>query len=304
MPPTANETTSTPRQHSLQCSSASIPDQIDIFRHDSERTSQHKASASHVKTSCEKMSCENRSSCSSEASPQAPMADPEKATAAQKNPYPSELNQENFKITWEGPEDPSNPKNWSGRRKWAAVFVVSSFTFVSPVSSSMVSPALEDMERDLNMSGLVSSMVMSIFVLAYAVGPLFFGPLSEVYGRVIIIQLSNLLYLVFNLACGFATTGPQMLVFRFLGGLGGSAPLAVGAAVLGDCFAPEQRGKAVSIYALAPLLGPAIGPIAGGFIAEGATWRWIFWSTTILDVAIQISGLLFLQGRYLCYLMA
>jgi len=75
-------------------------------------------------------------------------------------------------------------------------------------------------------------MLLSIFVLAYAVGPLVLGPLSEVYGRVPVLQLANLFFLVFNLACGFARTGGQMLAFRFLAGLGGSAPLAIGGGIL------------------------------------------------------------------------
>lgn len=49
-------------------------------------------------------------------------------------------------------------------------------------------------------------------VLAYAFGPLFLGPLSELYGRVPVLQLANLIFLVFNLACGFAQTGTQMIV--------------------------------------------------------------------------------------------
>jgi MFS family permease len=69
---------------------------------------------------------------------------------------------------------------------------------------------------------------LSIFVLAYAVGPLFLGPLSEIYGRVIVLQLSNLFYLAWNLGCGFAQTSGQLMVFRFFSGLGGSAPLAIG----------------------------------------------------------------------------
>jgi hypothetical protein len=84
-------------------------------------------------------------------------------------------------VTWDGPNDPANPKNWSFKRKWAAVFVVSSFTFISPVSSSMVAPALGIMKRDLGIgSDFKSAMILSIFVLSYAIGPLFFGPLSEV----------------------------------------------------------------------------------------------------------------------------
>ncbi len=69
--------------------------------------------------------------------------------------------------------------------------------------------------------------MLSVFVLAYAVGPLVLGPLSEIYGRVPVLQLSNLLYLIFNTACGASRNMGQMIGFRFLSGLGGSAPLAV-----------------------------------------------------------------------------
>lgn len=76
-----------------------------------------------------------------------------------------------------------------------------------------------------------------------AIGPLFLGPLSEIYGRSRVLQLANLWYLVWNLGCGFAQNKAQLIVFRFLAGLGGSAPLSIGGGVLGDCWAAEQRGK-------------------------------------------------------------
>jgi MFS family permease len=113
-----------------------------------------------------------------------------------------------------------------------------------------------------------------------------------------VLQLANLFFLIFNLVCGFAKTPAQMLVFRFLSGLGGSAPLAIGGGILADCFHPEQRGKAIGIYSLAPLIGPAAGPIAGGFIAENTTWRWVFWAVTIADAVIQVFGLFFLQETW------
>jgi MFS family permease len=126
----------------------------------------------------------------------------------------------------------------------------------------------------------------------------FLGPFSEINGRVIVLQLANLFYLAFNLGCGFAKTKGQLIAFRFLAGLGGSAPLAVcevfsflaesfhstrthgfgqtsclkvqnhfltdrqlGGGVLSDVWRAEERGKSISIYSLAPLLGPAVGPI-------------------------------------------
>jgi multidrug resistance protein len=163
----------------------------------------------------------------------------------------------------------------------------------------MVAPALTSIASDFYITNEVElSLTLSIFVLAYAVGPLFLGPLSEMYGRVIVLQLANAFYLCFNLGCGFAQNKGQMIAFRFLAGLGGSTPLAIGGGVLSDLFRPEERGRAISIYSLAPLLGPAVGPIAGGFISEKTTWRWVFWATTIADAVIQISGLFFLQETY------
>ena len=120
-------------------------------------------------------------------------------------------------------------------RKWAATIIVSSFTLISPVSSSMVAPALTSISKDFGITNEVESqLVLSIFILAYAIGPLFLGPLSEIYGRVPVLQLSNLVYLIFNLACGASRNKGQMIAFRFLSGLGGSAPLAVNLLVL-DC---------------------------------------------------------------------
>jgi hypothetical protein len=142
-----------------------------------------------------------------------------------------------YLVTWNTPEDPLNPRNWTFKRKWAAVFVVSLFTFIAPVSSSMVAPALSEVAKDVGITkDFESQMVMSIYVLSYAVGPLLFGPLSEVFGRVRVLQGSNVMYIAFNLACGFATNKSQLLGFRFLAGFGGSAMPALGGGILGDCF--------------------------------------------------------------------
>ena len=176
---------------------------------------------------------------------------------------------------------------------------VSFFTLISPTASSMTAPALVDIGHDLHITSTFQlALSLSIFVLAYALGPLGWGPLSELYGRVIIIQVSNLWFLLFNLGCGFARTESELIAFRFLAGIGGSAPLAIGGGVLSDLFTPDQRGKAISMYSMAPVLGPAIGPIAGGWVAERTTWRWVFWATTIACAVIQTAGLFLLQETY------
>ncbi|KAF8747841.1 Fungal trichothecene efflux pump (TRI12) [Rhizoctonia solani] len=189
-------------------------------------------------------------------------------------------------VDWDSPDDLKNPRNWTFRHRWAATAVVSLFTFMSPLASSMVAPALPQVTRELGLEqgSVLESMTLSVFVLAYAVGPLFFGPLSEIYGRRLILQGSNMFFLA--------------LAFRFLAGLGGSAPLAIGGGTIADLWAPEERGMAMSLYSLAPLTGPAIGPVAGAWIAERASWRWVFYSTSIADGVIQLVGLWYLTETY------
>lgn len=86
----------------------------------------------------------------------------------------------------------------------------------------MVAPALGTIGHDLKIpQAFEQSLVISAFVLAYALGPFLAGPLSEMYGRRRILQLFNLLYLAFNTACGFAKTGTQLIACRFFAGFGG-----------------------------------------------------------------------------------
>ncbi|KAI0639582.1 MFS polyamine transporter [Trametes polyzona] len=202
-------------------------------------------------------------------------------------------------VGWDVPQDPANPRTWTLKRKWAVALTVSSFTFISPIASSMVAPAASQVAEAFNIHhSFEGNLTISIFVLAYAFGPLFLGPLSEIFGRARVLQAANFFFFVWNLACGFAQTEAQLMVFRFLSGFGGSAPLAVGGAVLSDMWKPEERGQAIAVYSLAPLLGPAIGPVAGGWIAERSTWRWVFWATSIAAGIVQIFGFIALPETY------
>ncbi|KAF9880189.1 MFS multidrug transporter [Colletotrichum karsti] len=202
-------------------------------------------------------------------------------------------------VTWSGPSDPMNPKNWPKYKKWTATILVSCFTFISPVSSTMLAPALDTIADDFDVkSDIETYLLMSIFLLAYAVGPFVLAPLSEMYGRVVVLQSANMFYLIFNTVCGFSASKEQMLAFRFLSGLGGSAPQALGGGVLSDCWRAEERGTATAIYSLAPFLGPAVGPIAAGYLTQYLSWRWIFWTVSIADAVVQILAFLFLSETY------
>lgn len=109
------------------------------------------------------------------------------------------------------------------------MFAVSGFVLMSPLSTTIIAPALDVIAQDLNITNEAEkSMVLSIFLLGFAFGPLFISPVSEILGRTRVLQSFNLGYLIFNTACGASRTTSQVLILRFLSGLFGSASVGVG----------------------------------------------------------------------------
>ena len=202
-------------------------------------------------------------------------------------------------VTWEGPDDPENPHNWPKHRIWASTLLIASFAFIAPMASTMVAPALDTIADEFDVqSDIEKFLVMSIFLLAFAIGPFVWGPMSEVFGRVRVMQCANLIFLLFNTVCGFAQTKQQMMAFRFLSGIGGSAPQAIGGGILSDCFRADERGAATAIYSLMPFLSPAVAPIMGGYLTQYTTWRWVFWATSIFDAVVQIACFFLLKETF------
>lgn len=106
---------------------------------------------------------------------------------------------------------------------------MSLFVFVSVFSTSMIAPNLPSIASDLGIQqAAVEQMILSVFLLGFAFGPLVASPLSETYGRVRIVQSWNLVYILFNLACAFAKSTAAMIVLRLLSGVFASATLGVG----------------------------------------------------------------------------
>ncbi|KAI9158049.1 MFS general substrate transporter [Paramyrothecium foliicola] len=191
-----------------------------------------------------------------------------------------------FLVTFNGSNDFDNPQNWSRGRKWAVTDVLSATGFNRIMVSTIMAPALHVIAHELGMSSAESTMSLSIYVLASAFGPIIIGPLSEMHGRKPILHASSLWFLIWNVLCGFASTKELLIAARFMAGFGASAIYALAGGVLGDIWTPEERGNSLAIYLLIPLLGAAVGPIIGGFMANRTTWRWMFWSTSIFQAAM------------------
>ncbi|KAL3442846.1 MFS general substrate transporter [Aspergillus insuetus] len=180
-------------------------------------------------------------------------------------------------VGWDGPDDPENPRNFAPSRKWLLLGFVSCITFLSPLASSINAPGVPLMNQEFyNTSSILSSLVVSIFVLGFAVGPLVLYPLSEIYGRQPVLNTANVFLTAWQIGCALTPNVSSLISFRFLAGMGGLACLTVGGGIISDLFPIEQRGTANAMFSIGPLFGPVIGPIIGGFIAQRTGWRWVY----------------------------
>ncbi|KAH9478455.1 Efflux pump radE [Psilocybe cubensis] len=204
---------------------------------------------------------------------------------------------ENLEDDWEN--DPENARNWSTKKKWTAVVILSSYTFVSPLASSMMAPGIPDLALKYGITNsTVVALTLSVFLLSFAIGPLILAPLSEMYGRTWILHFGNLFTIAFSLGCAFAPTTNSFIAFRFLSGFSGSAPIACGGGSVGDLFAAKDRASAMALYSLGPLIGPVIGPIAGGFIAQTIGIKYVFIVIAATCGAVSMVAIPFLRETY------
>lgn len=205
-------------------------------------------------------------------------------------------------VTWDGPDDPEFPRNWSTLDKSFQTGIVAFYTLISPMTSSVLSPAVLDIAESLGMEDkpFLKSFSVSVMILAWAIGPLIIAPISESenIGRRPVLNLSIWINCFFLIGCGFARTPAQLCVCRFLGGLGGCAPLNVGAGTLADLFDNDKRLVAMAFYSICPTLGPVISPVISSFIVANISWRWVFWVLAIFNAAVAVFGAIFFRETY------
>ncbi|KAI1081563.1 MFS general substrate transporter [Whalleya microplaca] len=192
-------------------------------------------------------------------------------------------------VGWESQEDPKMPLNFSSTRKWVLVWALAAISFMSPFSSSVLAPAIRYFNEEFqNTNDTKGPLPVSIYLLGYAVGPLFLAPLSEIYGRASVLTLSNVFFCLWHIGCALAPSLDFLIVFRFFSGVGGSGCMTLGGAVIGDLFPIEGRGVALSTWALGPLVGPTLGPLVGAFIAGSIGWRWAPWIVLIPSAVVTL----------------
>ncbi|OSX62680.1 hypothetical protein POSPLADRAFT_1046100 [Postia placenta MAD-698-R-SB12] len=180
-------------------------------------------------------------------------------------------------------DDTINPKNWSRKRRWYMTLVAAFLGFNASFASSAPSGISSNLMKTFNMSQELATLTISLFIFGYCVGPLFWGPLSEQYGRRPVFLVSFPVYMCFQIGCALSHNVASIMVFRLLSGMFAAAPMSNSGALISDIWDAKTRGIALSLFVLAPFMSPACGTIVSGYISEaGISWRWLFWIMVIL----------------------
>lgn len=136
-------------------------------------------------------------------------------------------------------------------------------------------------------SDLYTTLLISIWELGEGIGPFAIGPLAEIYGRLPILHLGNLGFMLAMVGAGLSTSASMLVGFRFLAALF-VTPLTLGPAIVADLFRPEERGAAMSLAMALPLLAPPTAPIIGSFISAALGWRWAIWIVIIPSALVAL----------------
>ncbi|TIA89994.1 hypothetical protein E3P81_02672 [Wallemia ichthyophaga] len=189
--------------------------------------------------------------------------------------------------------DPTNPKNWSSGLKWYTTVLSSVFILSSTIASSLPSTTIANMIEEYDTTETIAICTITMFLLGYVCGPLFWAPLSEVYGRKPIFTLTLLLYTLFNVGCALSPTITGLLICRLIAGIGASSPLTNSGGVLTDIWEMDAIAIPMALFSwvgvlvpvdtantldsLVPFLGPVLGPIIGNFMIISVPWQDIYW---------------------------
>jgi len=157
-------------------------------------------------------------------------------------------------VGWDGQDDPAMPFNFAPAKKWFTMGALALITLMTPLSSSILAPAIAYYDAEFhNDNQTTGALPVSIYLLGYAVGPLFLAGMTEIYGRHLVISCANVFFCAWQIACALAPSLGSLIAFRFLTGVGGSACMTIGGAIVGDLFIVEERGLALTVWTLGPL---------------------------------------------------
>ena len=160
--------------------------------------------------------------------------------------------------------------------KWVVMAIVLIGMIMSTLDSSIVNVSIPSIMADFGSNVTDIEWVVTAYMLAFAVLMPLTAWLRDRIGHKILYTISLMTFTVGSLLCGLAWNLPALIAARVLQALGGGAMTPTGMAMIADVFEPKERGRAMGLFGMGILVGPAVGPTLGGFLTVAFGWRSIF----------------------------
>jgi len=151
-------------------------------------------------------------------------------------------------------------------------------TATGPLAIDMYLPALPMLEVEFAVGAGAVQRTLSAYLLGMMVGQLFYGPISDRFGRKPPLAFGLVAYAIASGGCALATSAESLSVLRVAQALGGASGLVIARAVVRDCFEVRDAARMFSLMILVMGVAPILAPLVGGQILVHGGWRMIFWT--------------------------
>lgn len=178
-------------------------------------------------------------------------------------------------------------------RRMLAGFVLALSNFMVVLDLTIANVSVPHIAGNLGITPEQGTWVITSYAVAEAICVPLTGWLSQRFGTVRMFLASMFGFGLFSLLCGMSVTLGMLVAFRIGQGLCGAPLMPLSQTLMLQVFPPEKRGMAMGLWAMTTLLGPAFGPIIGGFISDNYSWHWIF----LINIPIALGCTL--AGRFL-----
>ena len=166
-----------------------------------------------------------------------------------------------------------------------------------PFVTDMYLPTLPSMAEVFDTTPSLVQMGLATSMLGLAVGQVFFGPLSDKYGRKAVLVSAMILFAVSTVAAIYSPSIQFFNVCRFLQGLGGSGGIVLSRSVATDCYSGRELAKMLAIIGAVNGIAPVTAPVIGGLVSEAVGWQGIFWILFGIGAAILVMCLIFRESH-------
>lgn len=177
---------------------------------------------------------------------------------------------------------------------WLITLAVVGATFMEVLDTTIVSVAMPHMAGNLGASNDEATWVLTSYLVSNAVVLPASNWLSLWFGRKRFLMLCTAVFVGASVLCGFAPNMPVLILARVLQGAGGGALQPLSQAILLESFPREKQGMAMAAFGLGVVVAPVLGPVAGGWLTDNYSWRWVFY------INVPVGALsLYLMARYI-----